>query len=506
MNKEIVIDINRLETRVALLEDGELAELFIERKGHERLVGNIYKGIVQNVLPGMQAAFVDIGLPKNAFLYARDVVNQKANFDEHGEVIPEEHLNIKELVQQGQEIIVQVFKEPGGSKGTRVTTNITLPGRALVLMPTVNYVGISRRIVDEEEREKLKNVLTDIVGDEMGVIARTVAINKTKEELETEFRFLKSMWKKLTEKSEQLNAPWMVHSEESLLHRSVRDMLNADIDMMIVNNSAAYDDMRFIGEMLVGDLVNKIKYYDKVEPIYETYNIEYQADRATNPKVWLKSGGYIIIDATEAMTVIDVNTGKYVGDTDFPMTALTTNLEAAKEVAKQMRLRNLSGIVVVDFIDMPEESDRELVLTMLEEFLSYDKTKTAVVGMSDLGLVEITRKKERMSLSSITEQSCPYCNGTGRILNNQSIILQIYKALEKIVANTDKNIVAVKLHENVMQSFDNTVKDLFKDINGIERKNIILSPTYGIHEEKFEILTVNSSKEINWNKMVDFIS
>lgn len=508
MNKKILVDVNPLETRVALLEDGELVELYLERRGHERLVGNIYKGIVQNVLPGMQAAFVDIGLEKNAFLYARDILTNRSNFEfQNGGAQEVKVPNIKELIRPGQEIMVQVFKEPGGTKGTRVTTNITLPGRMLVLMPTINYIGVSRRIDDETERTRLKAELEHIADDNMGVIARTMAKHKDRAAFEEEYRFLKRLWQKLDEKNHKLSAPRLIHSEESLIYRTIRDMLNDSIEEMLISDQDMFERASIIGEMVAGPLARRIKHFSAPgdENIIDYYNLNTAIKKAGDRKVWLKSGGYLIIDHTEALTVIDVNTGKFVGNVDFCKTALTTNLEAAREVARQMRLRNISGIIVVDFIDMLEEEDRQLVLTMLEEFLAFDKTKTSVVGMSDLGLVEITRKKERMSLSGIMLKDCPYCGGSGKIANNQTVVLEIYKQVEKLLRHTDAGVIKIKLHENVAQSFNDHTRELFMDLAGIKGRKIVLCPTYNIHEEKHEITVIPSLKGIETGKCVQFI-
>ncbi len=510
MKSKIVVDTNAMETKVALLENNELVELYLERRGHERLVGNIYKGVVQNVLPGMQAAFVDIGLQKNAFLYAKDAISNRKNIDGGGE--DEEdvltNINIKDIIKQGEEIMVQVFKEPGGTKGTRVTTNITLPGRMLVLMPTVDYIGVSRRIEDEEERERLKEVLSTLTEDGMGVIARTAAMGKNREELKHEIDFLKRLWGKLFSKNKVLSAPRLIHNEESLIYRTVRDMLREEIDEIIINDKESFERASIMAEMLAGHLSFKIHHFDEHyfgQSIFDYYNVNPQINKATHRKSWLKSGGYLIIDHTEALTVIDVNTGKFVGNVDFCETALKTNLEAAKEVAKQVRLRNISGIIVVDFIDMLEQEHRDLVLQELEKGLQKDKTKSAVVGMSDLGLVEITRKKERKSISAVLKKDCPYCSGSGRIMNNQTMVLEIYKKIEKIIHANDMAIISVKLHENVAKAFNEYTKELFMDLEGIEKVKIFLSPTNKIHEEKYEIKLVESTKEFDEGKYFSFV-
>lgn len=509
MKKRIIVEHNPMETRVALLEDRELVELHLERRGQERLIGNIYKGTVQNVLPGMQAAFVDIGLEKNAFLYAKDIQTGRNDFDINGDDEDEEirKVNIKDLIKHGQEIMVQVFKEPGGTKGTRVTTNITLPGRMLVLMPTVNYIGVSRRIADEQERERLKGILEEIIddGSGYGIIARTVAIGKNKEDFISEYNFLKRLWTKLYEKNNILSAPRLIHNEESLIYRTVRDLLNEDIDEMIIDDIDSYERASIMAEMTHNPQFDRISHYEGKENIFDFYGIPSQIENAVARKVWLKSGGYIIIDHTEALTVIDVNTGKFVGNVDFCMTALKTNLEAAAEVGKQIRLRNISGIIVVDFIDMLTEEDRQQVLTALEKELEKDKTKSAVVGMSDLGLVEITRKKERKSITGILKKDCPYCGGSGKVMNSQTIILEIYKKVEAILKSNSNATIAIKLHENVAKAFNDHTKELFMDIEGIDQAKIFLCPMSGVHEEFYEIKIISSTKEFENGKFFAFV-
>lgn len=507
MKKRIVVEHNPMETRVALLEDGELVELHLERRGHERLVGNIYKGTVQNVLPGMQAAFVDIGLEKNAFLYAKDIQSEDNALDYNNDEDDElRKCDIKDLIKQGQEIMVQVFKEPGGTKGTRVTTNITLPGRMLVLMPTVNYIGVSRRIEDEEERERLKLILEDITEGNFGVIARTSAEDKLKEDFIEEFNFLKRLWQKLCEKNKMLSAPRLIHNEASLIYRTVRDMLGDDIDELIIDDVDSYEKASIVAEMIANPLSGKVIHFNKCdENIFDYYGVSHQIEAALTRKVWLKSGGYIIIDHTEALTVVDVNTGKFVGNIDFCETALKTNLEAAKEVAKQIRLRNISGIIVVDFIDMLTEEDRQQVLDELEDKLSRDKTKSAVVGMSDLGLVEITRKKERKSIAGILKKDCPHCGGSGKIMNSQTIILEIYKRVERLIKMNNTATIVIKLHEAVAKAFNEYTRELFMDIEGISKSKIFLCPISGIHEEHYEISIVSGTKEFESGKFFAFV-
>jgi len=334
MKREIIADVNSHEARVALLEDGELVEIQVELRGFERLVGNIYKGRVCNILPGMQAAFVDVGLERNAFLYAGDILADKSDFEFEGEVSADldcklKGTNIRNMLKQGQEIMVQVLKQQGGAKGARVTTHITLPGRMMVLMPTVDHVGVSRKIVDEGERERLKHLFTEIKPEGVGVIVRTAAEGGKEEEFRNEMRFLSRLWERIQSRSDFFTAPRLIHSEETLLFRTVRDMFNADVDRFVIKDKDYYEKVLAVVEITMPSLLDKIEFFDSDENIFDAFNIENKIDKAMQRKVWLQSGSYLVIDETEALTVIDVNTGKYIGEDNFQETILNTNIEAA---------------------------------------------------------------------------------------------------------------------------------------------------------------------------------
>ncbi len=440
MKKEILIDINDYQTRVILLENGDPAEVYIERSGAERLVGNIYKGRVENVLPGMDAAFVDIGLEKNAFLYAGDIVFDKSDFEFKGGEAPKMPGSIRDIVKSGQEIIVQITKEPVGTKGARVSTHITLPGRTLVLMPLVNYIGVSHRIQSEEERARLKRALEEANDLGMGAIVRTAAEGKSSAELIKDMRFLARLWESVQKRGKYLTAPRRLHAEEQLVFRTIRDLFSPEIDALIINDKEYYEKARVIAGITSPGLEERIKLFEGGD-LFDEYDLESRIAKLLSRKVWLKNGGYIVIDQTEALTSIDVNTGKYVGSNDLQQTILETNREAAVEIARQLRLRDISGIVIIDFIDMEIEKNKASVLEALRTEFRKDKTKTNVLGITALGLVEMTRKKMRQNISNTLQMRCPYCKGDGRVLSTETVALRIRKKLQKCSEGSNDSFI-----------------------------------------------------------------
>lgn len=416
--KEIVIDVKSENTTVALLEDKELAELYVEKHNNQSIVGNIYKGKVENVLPGMQAAFVNIGIEKNVFLYVKDAIpNTYFGEDEDSEYADKfNNVSISDFLKVGQEITVQVVKEPISTKGARVTTHITLPGRFIVLMPTVEYTGISRRIENEQERERLKELAAQLKPENMGIIIRTAAEGCTEEELKEDIHFLCKLWDNIKQQQQNGPVPRIIHKDINIVYRTVRDMFTNDIDRFIINQKDEYEKLVQVVGLVSKDLAKRVEYFDKAYEIFEYFDIKPKISKLLTRKVWLKSGGYIIIDQTEALTVVDVNTGKFVGSIDLKDTVLKTNVEAAREIAKQLRLRDIGGIIIIDFIDMHEKQHEEVVLEALKNSLRKDRTKSNVLGITHLGLVEMTRKKVRKRIDSAFLSTCPHCNGEGKIL------------------------------------------------------------------------------------------
>lgn len=450
MFKEILVQVDDEETKVAVLEDGQLIEIYLERAPNSRLVGNIYKGIVRNVLPGMQAAFVDIGLEKNSFLYVEDALANTLLGYDNSENKEGTRPNICDVVKVGQEIIVQIEKEPVGTKGARVTTQITLPGRMLVLMPTADYIGISRRIEDEEERERLRTIAEEIRPDHMGVIVRTVAEGVQKEELQQDINSLLKIWERIQQRGNRKAGATLIHRDLELVQRTLRDVFNEDVKKLSVNSRTILEQIIEFLDVSEPELKSRVVLSD-TQNLLARYAVDQELERALKRKVWLKSGGYIIIDQTEALTAIDVNTGKFVGSTDLADTVFKTNREAAREIIRQLRLRNIGGIIIIDFIDMHVEEHKEQVLKAMEEELKKDKVKTHILGITSLGLVEMTRKKVGQSLTSTLERTCPYCEGKGRILSEDTIYLALRKELLEAVKLKTAKVFMIEAHSQVIE-------------------------------------------------------
>ncbi|MFZ5969536.1 MAG: Rne/Rng family ribonuclease [Bacillota bacterium] len=489
---EIIVDSSLNQTRVALLEDRELVEIYCERESSRRTVGNIYKGRVTNVLPGMQAAFIDIGFEKNAFLYVKDAVPvEMAN----SEAFSLKNISIRDVVKNGQEIIVQVIKEPIGTKGARVTTHLTLPGRFLVLMPSVDYIGVSRRIVDENERERLRKLVDEIKPSNMGIIVRTVAEAKDGKELKEDLKYLLKLWQKIDKEKNLGYAPKAIYKDLDLLQKTIRDMFTNEIDRFVINDREKYKGVIEFIELLAPHLVNRVECFQGDTDIFGYYNIESMIKNALTRKIWLKSGGYIVIDQTEALTSIDVNTGKYVGSIDLEDTVFQTNKEAAKEIAKQLRLRDIGGIIIVDFIDMNNKHAEKEVLAVFEKALSKDRTKTNVLGITQLGLVEMTRKKVRQRIDSIFLKKCPYCEGTGKVLSEHAVMQNIEKELRRIAIHTNAEAVFIEVNTGVMKVQEEEryfIKELEKQLN----LTIFIRGTDETHASEFKVKTMGRLEKV----------
>lgn len=448
MKQEIIVDVGYSETRVALLEDGELVEIYIERAEREEIVGNIYRGRVENILPGMQAAFIDIGYGKNAFLYLGNALDGR---EEHGEEESDfEDFEIlrsaDRVVQIGQEITVQVVKDPIGTKGPRVSTNITLPGRTLVLIPRADYIGVSRRIESEAERQRLKEIAERIKPKGMGLIIRTVGEGLNEEDFAGDVEFLSKLWAKIAAKEKKGAVPRILHRDFSLVFRIIRDVFTPQIDRFVINDKDQYSRAVELIGMISPALKSKVECFKRKEGIFDYYDIESKIEKAVARKVWLKCGGYIVIDQTEALTVIDVNTGKYVGNCDLEDTILRTNTDAAKEIARQLRLRDMGGIIIIDFIDMHSQEHENMVLNTLKNSLKKDRTRTTVIGFTQLGLVEMTRKKVRQGLSAVLNRECPYCGGAGRVLSPESVARNVEREIVRFLNQSLSHTVEVEMN------------------------------------------------------------
>src|SRR4030043_1952627 len=437
MANEIIINVTPQETRVALLEDRGLAELYIERTKDRGIMGNIYKGKVVKVLPGMQAAFVDIGLEKASFLYVSDVYGGMEDYEEMifpGEELPN-YFNspsqIEDLLSEGQEVLVQVSKEPLGTKGTRITSHVTLPGRYLVYMPTVDHVGVSRRIKDDKERRRLREIVLAIKPPSGGFIVRTASEEAEPDEIRNDMDFLLRIWSNIKKKKENAAVPSLLHSDLTMVLRLIRDILSSQVPRIVIDSKEEYENILSFINTYMPKQRYEITFYEKREPIFDAYGIEMEIDKILGRKVWLKSGGSIVIDMCEALVAIDVNTGRYVGKRNLADTILKTNLEAAKEIAYQLRLRNIGGIIIIDFIDMEREGDKEKGYQALEEAIKKDRQKTNIFKISELGLVEMTRKRTRENISRVLGEPCPYCEGAGHVKSKVTVCYDIFRENER---------------------------------------------------------------------------
>ena len=431
MKKQILAESFCGQTRLAVLEDGGLAEIYSENEGQEKLAGNIYLGRVVNVLPGMQAAFVDIGEEKNAYLSVADIQVDKKEMGIDSSSVESQlcGVSIKKLLKPGQDILVQILKEPGGAKGARASCHLTLPGRLCVLLPTVDCIGISRKITDSAERQRLYNLAAEIKPEGMGLIIRTAAETADEAELKRDIEANVRLWAMIHRRSTYSKAPALMHRDLSLIYRAVRDMLTGDDIQMYIDNEQQYRVALETADMFSAECKECIHLYNDKRPLFDVYGIDRQVEKALQRRVWLKSGGYLIIDYTEALTVIDVNTGKFTGKSSFNETVLAINCEAAKEIARQLRLRDIAGIIVIDFIDMESDEDKEKLLGCLRDALSNDRAKTNLAGVSSLGLVEMTRKRIHQPLHLQALCPCRECQGSGLVPSADTTARKILREL-----------------------------------------------------------------------------
>ncbi len=515
MNKKLIINVLPHETRVAVLEDGTIVELFIERDSGTDIAGNIYNGRVQRVLPGMQAAFIDIGLRQAAFLYVDDVLlpgeeelfreffnrspdgmeaedtretaednedaEKSASFRRHS--VP-----IEELLREGQEIMVQVAKSPIGTKGARVTCHISLPGQFLVLMPKSLHVGISRRIEDEDERNRLKNIMISLREEETsGYIVRTAAEGVREEKLGQEMAFLGKLWQAIQNRRDSSACPALIHRELTVSLRAVRDLLTHEADQLMVDSEETYEAIQSFLDTFMPRLKHAVRLYEKPEPIFDAFNLEGDITRALKRKVWLKSGGYIVIEHTEALVAIDVNTGRYVGKHNLEETILKTNLEAVKEIAYQIRLRDIGGIIIIDFIDMEKKTNQEKVYNALKEAVKKDRSKTHILPISELGLVQMTRKRVRKSLSRFLCAPCFYCEGEGQLVSGQSLCHAIFRDVIRDAHDMRTSRLAIHVHPRIADLFHGELSGLISSLELRTGKQIVIYPEEEYHLEAYDI-------------------
>ena len=463
MKQRIIINADAYETRVAILEHDELAELFVERAEQRRNVGDVYKGRVNAVLPGMQSAFVDLGLPKTGFLHASDLAESLSGLEDLSDAddttgdrhkrrrapIPK----IEDHLKKGQEILVQITKESIGTKGPRVTQQISLPGRFCVLMPGVDHVGVSRRIEERAERQRIKAIIHDLKPANVGLIARTAGEGKGDAEYAADIKHLTRLWQKIEKKAGGSRAPALVHRELEMTAGLIRDLFTEEVDEVFIDDRTAFTEIERYLKAVSPELADRVKPYKGKEPIFDAFNIESQIEKTFERKVWLKKGGYICIDHAEALVAVDVNTGRFTGKKNQEETIFRTNMEAAVEVPRQLRLRDIGGIIVVDFIDMESESNKRAVLDTLRGELRKDRARTKAFAVSELGLIEMTRQRERSSLLHYYTEDCPTCGGLGKVPSSETMLVKLERAMRRVMAMGGHKRITVKVAPDVALYF-----------------------------------------------------
>jgi len=544
MNKEMVISSTRHETRVAILEDDQVVEVFIEREQSRGVVGNIYKGRVSKVLPGMQSAFVDLGLERDAFLYVSDVISpsEEALEDEDESAVavaeppvleegdqPTPDLDveappavngnesaegaksvrdrrgrdrlpaaakIEDLLKEGQEVVVQVVKEPLGTKGARITSHLSLPGRFLVYMPTVDHIGVSRKIESRDERRRLRGIVQrfrEQSGLPGGCIIRTAASNRSEEDLLTDLTYFQQVWAEIQRRRESERTPAVLFREESLVTKLLRDLLNDQFSSIRIDDAEEYRRVVAFVQRIMPGMVGRVKRYSKDYPIFDEYGVQSEIDKALRSKVWLKSGGYIVINQTEALVAIDVNTGRYVGKKSagrLEDTIVKTNLEAVREIVRQIRLRDLGGIIVLDFIDMEEKKNRQKVAQAVEQELRKDRAPSKSVQVSDFGLIIITRKRVKSSLERMLTEPCPYCSGTGTIKASATICYDILTEIKKVRHELDGYSLVLRVNPEIARAFKEESRTVFRELEEAVGRRVTVRGDEQLHHEQFDVMAI----------------
>ena len=515
MTKEMIISSNGHETMVAILEDDLVAEIFVERERQRGVVGNVYKGRVSKVLPGMQSSFIDLGLERDGFLYVADVVDTLEEFDklESGEdeaggaVRPERaegrgredahaQPRIEDLLKEGEEILVQVVKEPLGTKGARLTSHVSMAGRFLVFMPTVDHIGVSRKIESRDERSRLRGIVREFReahGFTGGVIIRTAAGGRPKEDIVSDLEAFHKVWLVIRQRMESSRAPAVVYREQSLVGKLLRDLLTDEFQAIRIDHPLEYQRVLELIERIMPALAPKVKLYSKPYPIFEEYGVQAEIDKALKSKVWLKSGGSIVINQTEALVAIDVNTGRYVGKKTsgrLEDTIVKTNLEAVKEIVRQLRLRDLGGIIVLDFIDMEERKNRQKVLQAVELELKKDRSPSKALQVSDFGLVIITRKRVKQSLERVLTEPCPYCSGTGVIKSSSTICYEILSEVKKVGGELNGHRLLLRVNPDIARALKEEENAVLKDLRQSIGKDVTVKADAHLHHEQFDVMAV----------------
>jgi len=556
MNKEMIISSTSHETRVAILEDDHVVEVFIEREHSRGVVGNIYKGRVSKVLPGMQSAFVDLGLERDAFLYVSDVISPSeealeedddltpaAEPADRGAPVPEADLSapvengdsapaalantaaeanggadaqkaaaaraerrnrdrmqpsakIEDLLKEGQEVVVQVVKEPLGTKGARITSHLSLPGRFLVYMPTVDHIGVSRKIESRDERKRLRSIVQrfrEQSGLPGGVIIRTAASNRSEEDITADLTYFQQVWTEIQRKREAERTPAVLFREESLVTKLLRDLLTEQFTAIRLDDEVEHRRVVGFVQRIMPNMLSRVKHYTKDFPIFDEYGVQSEIDKALRSKVWLKSGGYIVINQTEALVAIDVNTGRYVGKKSagrLEDTIVKTNLEAVREIVRQVRLRDLGGIIVLDFIDMEEKKNRQKVAQAVEQELRKDRAPSKAVQVSDFGLIIITRKRVKSSLERQLTEPCPYCSGSGTIKTSATICYDILTEVKKVSGELDGYSLVLRVNPEIARALKDESRSVFRELESIVGRPVTVRPDEQLHHEQFDLMAI----------------
>ncbi|HXV36878.1 MAG TPA: Rne/Rng family ribonuclease [Myxococcota bacterium] len=508
MSNEIVINVSAGETRVGIIDRNVFTELHIERDSERNVAGTVAKGRVTRVLPGMQAAFVDVGLEKAAFLYAGDYYDDSVK-ENGGDEAPErargrgrnggrhQPPSIDSLLREGQEIVVQIAKEPIGSKGARITSHISIAGRHLVVTPLSPRVGVSRRIDSDRERRRLREIVARHRPEGLGFIIRTAGDNATEADLEADIRYLTAVWRDIQKKRESASAPSALYTELSLPLRVIRDFVNSKTTRIVIDDRRVFDEMRDFLDRFVADPKPRLEHYQGALPIFDHFNIESAIDTNLGKKIFLKSGGHLVIDQSEALTSIDVNTGRFVGKRDLEETVLRTNLEAVKEVVYQLRFRNIGGIIIIDLIDMESAENRNKVYSALQEALKQDKARTNILKISELGLVEMTRKRTRENLVQQLCEPCSNCEGRGYVLSSESMAHKVLREVRKDLPRFCGRQIAISVHPRVAEVLLARAHKACAELGRQLGREIEVRGRPGLHQEQFEVTALDSGPPVS---------
>ena len=505
ISREIYINSSMCSNRIALIEKEKLVELYIDFPSHTKTVGNVYNGLVQNIIPGIQAAFIDIGYDTNAFLPLSELENENnyknVAFEEgkNKKTKIGKHKKIEDL-KIGDSIMVQVVKEPFAGKGPRITTEISIPGALIVLIPNQNYIGISKKINDKYERRRLRKVIETFKPKNVGIIVRTTAQGKNQEILSEEFNKLLKQWKLCLSKNKTKDIPKLIHKDVSVSYQVIRNLFNNQINSIHIDSKKLYNDIYNYVKQINPQDSDKVKFYNKKEPIFNIDNIEEQISKSLNKKVWLKSGGHLVVDHTEAMIVIDVNSGRYIGKKNHEENSLKINIEAAKECAKQLRLRDIGGLIVIDFIDMLKEANKKKVYELFKQELKKDSAKVATSEFSTFGLLEMTRERVRQNLLDTMKDDCPVSNGTGKVFKKEMTLTNLENAIKNYRLKSNEKKIDIFLHPELIEYINDNIK-IFK--TNFLWKNFVLiniKPDKTLYKHQFKMYSVNKKEYINYEQ------